>query len=262
MKQNTTNYHTHTYRCKHALGDAADYCSAAEKAGLKAIGISDHTPLPDGKWASVRMEMDELPDYCEKIEDAKKEFAGRLEMYSGMECEYFPRYEKFYNDTLREEFGIEYLAIALHFYPLGGEEISTHAFPMGKDALKSYTDLFVEGIKTKIFDFAAHPDLFLARYPSWDSYAESCSERICTAAANSGVALEINGYGFCRDDFSGYPNDNFWKIAANCGAKGVINSDAHCPEHIDIGFERCLDLAERLGVSLVDPVRTQAAKPS
>ena len=40
----TENYHTHTYRCGHAVGTERDYVEAALKAGIRTLGFSDHTP--------------------------------------------------------------------------------------------------------------------------------------------------------------------------------------------------------------------------
>lgn len=53
--------HTHHFRCGHADGNIRDYIEAGIKAGLQAIGISDHTPyfgseleqaFPGSQWAS------------------------------------------------------------------------------------------------------------------------------------------------------------------------------------------------------------------
>jgi len=38
------NYHTHTWRCGHAEGTERDYAQQAEKAGIRILGFSDHTP--------------------------------------------------------------------------------------------------------------------------------------------------------------------------------------------------------------------------
>ena len=49
------NFHTHTFRCKHAKGDVADYCEMAISRGMKTLGISDHSALPDDRWLGGRM---------------------------------------------------------------------------------------------------------------------------------------------------------------------------------------------------------------
>ena len=41
------NLHTHTDRCRHAVGSVSDYCLEAQKYGLEILGFSDHGPFPD-----------------------------------------------------------------------------------------------------------------------------------------------------------------------------------------------------------------------
>lgn len=40
------NYHTHTWRCNHAVGTEREYVERAIEGGLKILGFSDHTPMP------------------------------------------------------------------------------------------------------------------------------------------------------------------------------------------------------------------------
>ena len=39
-----TNFHTHTTRCNHAVGEDRQYVEEAIKGGLKVLGFSDHSP--------------------------------------------------------------------------------------------------------------------------------------------------------------------------------------------------------------------------
>lgn len=39
---NKTNFHTHNYRCEHAIGNVEDYVKVAIKEGYTELGISDH----------------------------------------------------------------------------------------------------------------------------------------------------------------------------------------------------------------------------
>ena len=65
-----TNYHTHTYLCKHATGTIDDYVDRAIALGYTDIGISDHCPFTEELVRliySKRMTMDDftntyLPD--------------------------------------------------------------------------------------------------------------------------------------------------------------------------------------------------------
>ncbi len=47
------NYHTHTYRCKHAQGDCQEYVTEALQAGCTTLGFSEHMPLPNDRWTHV-----------------------------------------------------------------------------------------------------------------------------------------------------------------------------------------------------------------
>ncbi|HOV64555.1 MAG TPA: PHP domain-containing protein, partial [Spirochaetia bacterium] len=66
------NLHTHTYRCKHAVGDVPDYLTCAEAAGITTLGFSDHTPYPDGRWKDLRMDYSELDDYARVLSEASQ----------------------------------------------------------------------------------------------------------------------------------------------------------------------------------------------
>ena len=65
------NYHTHTYRCRHAgqWGDE-EYVQAALASGYRVLGFSDHTPWPYRSGflnPGVRMPLPELPEYLASI---------------------------------------------------------------------------------------------------------------------------------------------------------------------------------------------------
>ena len=92
-----TDYHLHTFRCKHATGDIVDYVEAAIKKNVSVLGFSDHTPLPDGKWPHIRMDLSELESYVLAIEEAQKKYQSEHELtiLKGMECEYADEYQVF-----------------------------------------------------------------------------------------------------------------------------------------------------------------------
>ena len=41
-----TNYHTHTFRCGHAIGDEEEMVISALNEGIEVLGFSEHVPLP------------------------------------------------------------------------------------------------------------------------------------------------------------------------------------------------------------------------
>ena len=68
------NYHTHTFRCHHAVGEDRDYVEAAIASGFSVLGFSDHVPYPflDGHVSGIRMALKETDDYMQSIESLRK----------------------------------------------------------------------------------------------------------------------------------------------------------------------------------------------
>jgi histidinol-phosphatase (PHP family) len=229
-----------------------DYVRAGLDAGLKILGISDHTPLPDGRWAYVRMDMPELDDYHNEIAKAKEEVTG-IKILTAFECEYDPEYEAFYRETLLPR--SDYLVGGSHWFPRDGE---WHGIE-GPEDFPAYADYLVAGIESGLFLFQAHPDLFAGKSLTWDDAAEDCSRRILAAAEAADMVLEINAYGIRKpwiDTPEGrrakYPWNRFWKCAAEYDISVVINSDAHRPEDIIAEMDTALAIANEFNLPLAD----------
>ena len=63
------NFHTHTSRCHHAVGEDREYVEAAIARGIKTLGFSDHSPyLFDGDYYShFRMRPEEFEGYIKSL---------------------------------------------------------------------------------------------------------------------------------------------------------------------------------------------------
>jgi histidinol-phosphatase (PHP family) len=264
----TTNCHTHTYRCKHAQGDADDYCRAALNQGLLTLGFSDHAPLPDGRWPSVRMAMNEIEGYCQAVATARRDFPG-LSILLGLECEYIPEYAGVYRDLFLGTHAMDYLVGGAHWYPHRGEWTALYGTPMDGPMLRDYVDYLIAGMQSGLFAFIAHPDLFGVCYRLWDAEAKACSKALLMAAADLHMPLEINGYGLRKpmvESADGqrykYPWLPFWEMAATYGVKAVLSSDAHEPEDVATGLLETAAIAQRYGLEVVlNPVaRAPASK--
>ena len=77
------NYHTHTWRCRHADGTEREYVERTIEGGLKILGFSDHSPypFPDGYDSGMRMRLDQVEGYVDTVLALKKEYDkdGNLE---------------------------------------------------------------------------------------------------------------------------------------------------------------------------------------
>ncbi|MEK6795816.1 MAG: histidinol-phosphatase [Spirochaetota bacterium] len=247
------NYHTHTARCKHAVGSVHDYVNAAINAGIGILGISDHTPLPDGRWQDVRMHMNELADYCAEIHAARRD---GITVLTALECEDFPGYRGFYRDVLVPR--VDYLIGGNHYFRMNGAMRGIYDDNiLGAAELSAYAQHVIAAIGSGLYAFIAHPDLFGYAYHRWDAETQAVSRDICSAAKSFGVPLEINGYGMRKrpvpsadGERAPYPWEPFWEIAGSIGAPVVINSDAHRPEDVAAGIPEGYAIAERYGLRM------------
>ncbi|MCR5663534.1 MAG: histidinol-phosphatase [Oscillospiraceae bacterium] len=247
------NYHTHTFRCGHAEGHEREYVEAALRAGLTTLGFSDHTPYDffdsEPRDRPMRMKPGELPGYCDSIRALAAEYRARLEIPLGLEAEYYPKYFPRLLELLREN-GVQYLILGQHF--LGneiGEPWNGHLTD-NEASLDRYVGQAAEGLSTGLFSCLAHPDLI--RFSGSDEVYARHMRRLCRAARDEGVPLEINLLGL--RDGRNYPDPRFWRLAAEEGNAVILGCDAHTPSDLlAAGAEaRALRLAADFGLSLLE----------
>ena len=252
------NYHTHTFRCKHATGDVSDYCQTALAQGLSVLGMSDHTALPDNRWPQIRMAFDELPDYCQAVDKAREKFS-QLTILKGMECEFAEEYAAFYQEKLLGELQFDYLIGAAHYFPLNGEWVGSYGGTSTVTGLKAYADYFIQSMRSGLFTFMAHPDLFGNCYLSWDANTIAATQDIFEAAAALKMPLEINGYGLRKPKIATshgtrclYPWLPFWELASDYDIEVIVNSDAHHPKDVTGNMQEAFEIGEKFGLKFAD----------
>lgn len=255
LKKVLTSFHTHTYLCKHAVGVPLDYINEAKDC--VGLGFSDHCPYPhDDVWNDCRMNACDVLLYLQMVNDAKKE--ADFPVFLGFECEWLPRFESWYRDYLHEELAVDYLVFGSHWFPIGSDLVWAPHLENKKD-IADYVDFTIQGLKTGLYDFLAHPDLFLAFCTHIDSELLKISSYLIDACIDLNIPIEINGAGslmpkIIRDgrEESGYPAIAFWEIARDKGATIICNSDAHSPKNVLYGAYSAHQFAKKLGIEVQD----------
>lgn len=245
------NYHTHTWRCGHAEGDERDYVRQAVKAGLKILGFSDHTPYEfDGEPRNrpIRMKPEELPGYAATIRQLAGEYRDQIQIFCGVEAEYYPKYFPRLLELLKEN-GIRYMILGQHF--LGNEVGEPYSGRPCSDpkVLERYVSQTAEALDTGVFTYFAHPDLI--HFVGSGTVYEREMRKLCRAAKRAGTPLEINLLGIRENRH--YPNERFWRLAAEEGNTVVLGCDAHTPGDVadPESEKKALALVERLGLDLI-----------
>jgi histidinol-phosphatase (PHP family) len=252
------DYHNHTFRCKHAVGDVEDYCRVAVRKGLAVLGMSDHTPFPEDKWIDVRMYYSELEGYIEAIDRARSLFP-KLKILKALECEYSKEFHRFFKDELLGKYGLDYLITSAHYFPLDGEWVPVWEGANTDRGLKAYAEYVVQAMSSGIFAFSAHPDMFGISCEKWSDNVTACSRYILEAAEALKMPLEINAYGFRKPKITTtegvrpqYPLQRFWELASEYDVTVLVNSDSHSPEDILGKTHECHRIAEKYKLKYAD----------
>lgn len=251
------NYHTHTPRCKHASGTEREYLDRAAEIGYRILGFTDHMawPFSDSYISPIRMDVSQLEEYAETIDCLKEEYAGRIRVHLGAECEYFPDHIPWLIEE-KERLNLEYLILGVHVPPneQGHRQFACSVTPAELDA---YTELAAAGMESGVFTYLCHPDLPLKSYPAFDNAALKMSEALCSTAKRLNIPLEYNLAGLRMRASSsgwGYTSDEFWQIAADKGCTAIIASDAHTPEDLcdTTAFDAVRRRLTNMGITVLD----------
>lgn len=81
------NYHTHSNFCD-GSDEPEKYVEEAIRLGLISLGFSGHAPVPFENTWSIKKE--NLGDYCRTIEGLKEKYAGKINIFLGLEIDYIP----------------------------------------------------------------------------------------------------------------------------------------------------------------------------
>jgi len=252
------DYHMHTPRCNHAEGRVADYALAALTAGLREIGISDHSPMPDPFDDNWRMRSAELADYVAEVEAAQHRFAGEITIRLGLEVDWRPGCEPFVRE-LAAAYPWDYLIGSVHYlkdWAFDDPDQRQHWDTAGVGQV--YCDYFAQvaaSAASGLFDTLGHPDLakkFGHRPTDAEMPAVIAAENaMLDAVAHAGVALEISSAGLRKPVAEIYPHP---RIIAGAAARGIpfsYGSDAHQPQAVGHAENGCRELLTAHGITRI-----------
>ena len=259
MKIEMTNFHMHTSRCHHASGTDEQFVLEAIRNGYKKIGFSDHAcwNFGTGYKSHMRMTVEEFADYKKSVINFKNRYKDKVDISLGMEAEYFPDLQDWLLRFCAEE-DIEYLVFGNHFYK--NEELHVYYGNTREQYTDSYFDMCVDGLKTGMYSYLAHPELILRNeYLVWNDHIESQFARVCQVCKDLDIPLEYNVLGMQmneRTGFISYPHPKFWQLAGKMGCKAIIGMDAHCVNDLNKNlYFRAYEDLKSYGVTIVRDIK-------
>lgn len=260
-----TNYHTHTYLCKHAIGDVFDYIEQAIKLNYKALAITDHAPLIKSLTSilhSRRMSFAEYYQiYIPSLEEARKKYQGKIKVLTGLEVEAFKEMSSYYPLFLKD---VDFLVLGQHYIEKEGTYKSVYA-TLTEDEIKIYGQMIVRALQSGYFKILAHPEIFSWNHLNWDQTCEEVSMMIIDAAIKNNVYLEVNANGirncyqtnnvFLTNNKENYfyPRYEFWELVSKTNAMVLVNDDAHAPKCLSDAYtKKAYDLALSLHLNIMN----------
>ncbi|MDD3809907.1 MAG: histidinol-phosphatase [Erysipelotrichaceae bacterium] len=279
-----TNFHTHTFRCGHAVGDEQEIVQAAIAANISKLGFSDHVPLPNFRGfllkglhsvalsprglktlasnfifngPGMRMDYASRTIHQDNVRQLKENHAHQIEIFQGYEAEYFEGYLDYYQELLDND--VDYLILGNHFNSYNSTSCYYGKEKVNDQELYSYCDDVIKALETNLFSYLAHPDLFMIGKVVFDDVAREITYDICKKAKELNIPLEINGGGIRRGkrEVLGryeypYPSSHFFAIAGEVGNDIILGIDAHAPDELNHGiYEEMLEFASRFDLNIV-----------
>lgn len=247
------NYHTHTARCKHAIGEDRAYVEAAIAVGIQELGFSDHIPIPvdDERMNSIRMLPSEVDDYMDSILSLKREYQNDISIKVGFEGEYYaPMFQG--QMELLEQYPYDYLILGQHFLEVDKKGGYTGWASQDKRWLTTYVDTCIEALETGKYAYLCHPDLI--HFTGEETFWKKEMRRLCVYCKEHGYPMEYNLLGALEGRH--YPSERFFDLAGEVGNDIILGIDAHAPEQMGIvePYNQALMTIEKYDLKVVDTI--------
>lgn len=263
---NLTNYHSHCLYCDGRAG-MEDFVRFALSYGFTSYGFSSHAPLPfSTAWT---MEWDCMDDYLAEFRRLKEKYAGRIELYVGLEIDYLN--EESHPSIARfRELPLDYRIGSVHLlYNDRGEvvdiDVPADVFRQIVDRefggdLERVVRLYYARLRRMLelggFDIVGHADKMhynamcyrpgVLDEPWYDDLVRDYLAEI----ARRGYQVEINTKAY-RSLGTFFPNERYFSYLHSLGVRVQVNSDSHYPELINSGRPEALDALRKAGYKTV-----------
>lgn len=250
-----TNFHSHTTYCD-GTGAIEEYILEAIKQGMPSYGVSAHAPVNfEADWC---IQANDFDSYLDDVRTLKQKYSGEIEVYLGLETDYFPKVSDMETSEFEGE-SLDYEIGSIHFVDTFEDGV-----PWNIDHTKM---LFLEGLQ-KIFknkfllaaerfytlsmqmvienkpDIIGHLDKIKMYNRSNDLFDETDKKyrsmvyRLLEVIKANDTIVEVNTRGYYKyNQKELYPSGWIMEKVHQLDIPVMLNSDSHHPGEISLGFE-------------------------
>ncbi len=243
--------HMHTPLCKHAWGEPEEYAEQGLRAGLKGIIFTCHCPMPNGFWPTVRMDESEFDTYVAMVKRTTDKFKGKLDVWLGLESEYYPGQEK-YIEELHQRADYHFIIGGVHWQ--AKEYLAKFENGTIEGFRRTYFNHLADSAESGLYDCLAHPDLVKNYHPdSWCfPILKDHVAKVLDRIAATGVAMELNTSGLNKSYAEMNPGNEMLGMMADRKIPIVLGSDAHRAPRVGEHFIRALENLKTVGYKEVN----------
>ena len=259
-----SNYHSHCTFCD-GKASAEEFVKAAIEAGFHSYGVSSHSPLPfDTRWS---LSKGDVEAYLREMERLKKQYAGQIELYVGLEIDYLNDVWGPANDYF-QRMPLDYRIGSVHLVTNGETGEMMDMDGSFDDFRENFRNVYHDDLKHLVrdyfrssarmvelggFDFVAHLDKIsmngslvepMLTEQAW--YNELLREYL-QLIAEKGVMVEVNTKAYTKKGLM-FPNVKYFKWLKELNIPVMVNSDAHLPQLVNDNRELAFRLLRDAGV--------------
>lgn len=227
-------FHIHDHCCHHSQNTLNKIIHYSLIHGYKKLYFTEHCYCNvDCVLQTRRPTITEIKNLKSLIAFYNKKYANKLHIYFGYEIEFNKQNQWYYEQLIRDPYA-DFLIFGNHFY---GDIFKMHyPLPLVMNCTKSINRLLeyktnqIAGMKSGLFSWIAHPDIFLNSYQKWDKNAIELSLSIIQCAYKYNLILGFNvnfPSPFNSKNKWHYPVKQFWNLVSKTNVKVLIESDSH-----------------------------------
>ncbi len=248
------DYHIHTKWCCHATGEMRDYVEVAIARGLTEMGFAVHMPITIAIPEKLYLSKSQMSLYVDELRRLQDEFAGRINLLLGGECDHAPGQEAEIEDAIAS-CPFDYVYGSVHFIDGWAHDCPDYCDRWETESVASiyrrYYELVSAAADSGYYDIIAHFDLAKKFNYQPEEDVTDAEAAACDAVAKAGMTVEISTGGFAKPVGEQYPSERILRMLKERDVPICFGSDSHEPARVGERFDDVRQLARDIGWTTV-----------
>lgn len=260
------SYHNHS-DFSDGSDNMSDMLKKAYESGFTHFAMTDH--IHSDQTPQWTVTYDRYEEYLTQIERLKREYEGKMTVFSGIEADWYNGEGTFYGrfDLLKGRIDLtvgsvhNLLANGGNYIIDGSVKDYEECLYFGfygkiKDMVACYYESYMEMVENfHDADLFAHIDLIRKNnagnvyYDENEKWVQDLQKSLAKKLAKSGKVTEINGGGaYRRNNNVYYPSAQFIEYLRNENVRFTIGLDAHSTDMVDSYYDKSISYAKSSGI--------------